>query len=215
VTDFGFGQDSLGVRVGTHFAEAGRAKGLLLVERWDQEQTDWVSRKLGGEAAGRPGFFQPKGRDFRTLGVAPYSITEGYPNSIVSTGWERVLQLAIGGGGTTYASANCRIGVGTATAATTTAMIDLQAATGPTGRYWAMLDATPTTSAGTATRRLSFVATFATGVANIAWQEEGIDQGVATGTGAVVGQLLNRLVSNQSTKVSGQTWTATFSLDFV
>jgi hypothetical protein len=32
--------------------------------------------------------------------------------------------------------------------------------------------------------------------------------------GASTTPLLNRLVSNQSTKVSGQTWTATFLLDF-
>jgi hypothetical protein len=214
VTDFGFGSDDFGVRVGTYLAEAGRAKGLLLVERWDQEQTDWVSRKLGGEAAGRPGFFQPKGRDFRTLGVEPYSISEGYPNVVTTGGWDRILTLAFAGGGTTYASASCRIGVGTATNAAASGNTDLFAATGPTGRYFAMVDSTPAVSAGTATRRLSFVATFATGVANIAWQEECIDQGTTTGTGATTAQMLNRLVSNQSTKVSGQTWTATFALDF-
>jgi hypothetical protein len=214
MTDVGFGTDTFGVGVRTQLHEAGRAKGLLLVERWDQDQSSWVSRLLGGEPAGKPGFQQPKAADFRTLGVQPYLVTEGYSNLVTTGGWDRILTLAFGGGGTTYASANARIGVGTGTLAAASGQTDLNAAQGAAGRYFAMLDATPTTSAGTAVRRLSFVATFATGVANIAWQEECIDQGTTTGTGATVGAMLNRLVSNQSTKVSGQTWTATFNLDF-
>ncbi len=212
MTDRGFGSDSFGVGVRSHFQDVGQAKGLLLVERWDQDQSNWVSRKLGGERAGRPGFRQPKGYEFRALGVDPYLITEGYSNLVTTGGWDRVLTLAFGGGGTSYASANCRIGVGTGTTAPASGNTDLVGA-GAAGEYWAMLDATPTTSAGTAVRRLSFVATFGTGVANIAWQEEAIDQGTVAGTG-VVGTMLNRIVSNQSTKVSGQTWTATFALDF-
>lgn len=213
MSDRGFAADAFGVGVGAHFQDVGRAKGLLLVERWDQDQSSWVSRKLGGERAGRPGFRQPKGYEFRALGVDPYLITEGYPNGVVTGGWSRLLTLAFGGGGTSYASASCRIGVGTGTTAFASGDADLVAAQGAAGRYFAMVDSTPTTAAGTARGRLSFVATFATGVANIAWQEECVDQGTTTGTGAVVGAMLNRLVSNQSTKVSGQTWTATFNID--
>jgi hypothetical protein len=70
-------------------------------------------------------------------------------------------------------------------------------------------------AAGTATQRLSFTATFATGDANFVWAEWGIDQGVAgSGTAAATTPLLNRAVSAQGTKVSGQTWTATAALDF-
>jgi hypothetical protein len=214
VSDVGFGTDAFGIGARLGLGDTARERGLLLVERWDTDQSSWVSRRLGGEQAGMPGFFQPKGYEFRTLGVDPYLITEGYTNLVTTGGWDRVLTLAFGGGGTTYASANCRIGVGTGTLAAASGQTDLNAAQGAAGRYFAMLDATPTTSAGTAVRRLSFVATFGTGVANIAWQEECVDQGTTTGTGATVGAMLNRLVSNQSTKVSGQTWTATFNLDF-
>lgn len=212
MSDVGFGADSFGVGAEAHLQEVGREQGLLLVERWDADQTSWVSHKLGGERAGHPGFFQPKGFEFRALGVDPYLITEGYTNLVTTGGWDRILTLAFAGGGSTYASASCRIGVGTGTAAAASGNTDL-AATGSGNRYFAMVDATPTTSAGTAVRRLSVVATFGTGVANFAWNEECIDQGTTTGT-AVVATMLNRLVSNQSSKVSGQTWTATFNLDF-
>jgi hypothetical protein len=68
---------------------------------------------------------------------------------------------------------------------------------------------------GSVSRRLSFTATFATGDANFVWAEWGIDQATTgSGTGAASGILLNRAVSAQGTKVSGQTWTATAALDF-
>jgi hypothetical protein len=214
VSDRGFAADTFGIGVRLGLGDFASERGLLLVERWDEDQTSWVSRRLGGERAGKPGFFQPKGHEFRALGVEPYAITEGYSNLVTTGGWDRILTLAFGGGGTSYASASCRIGVGTANTAAASGNTDLAAVTGASGRYWAMVDGTPTTSVGTAVRRLSMVATFATGVANIAWAEEAIDQGTTTGTAGSVGAMLNRLVSNQSTKVSGQTWTATFNLDF-
>lgn len=207
----------MGVRVGlAPWQEAGRETGGITIARWDEDATSWVSRRLGGDNAGKPGFIQPSSRMFRQLQVDPYSITSSLPhehNLITTTGWNQVLVLAFGGGGTTYASASCRLGVGTASAAASASQTDLSSATG-TGKWWQPIDSTPTTAAGTASKRLVFVATFGTGVANFAWGEWGLDQGTTTGSAASVGALLNRAVSAQGTKVSGQTWTATANLDF-
>lgn len=217
MTEIAYGFDTMGVHVGVApWVESGREVGHIVVSRWDEDATSWVSRKLGGEPAGKPGFIQPTDRHFQRAKVDPYSITQSLPhehNLITTVGWNQVLTLAFGGGGTTYASANCRLGVGTATAAASASQTDIQGTT-ISGRYWQPISATPTTAAGTASKRLVFTATVGTGDANFHWQEWGLDQGTTTGSGVVVGALLNRAVSDQGTKVSGQTWTATANLDF-
>lgn len=214
MSDSGRAADAFGVQVGLAIPESGRARGMLTVARWDDDAASWVSRKLGGEAVGRRGFVQPGPRDFARFKVAPYSETTDGPNLLVTGGWDRVLTLAIAGGGTTYASANARIGVGTATAAAASSQSDLSAATAAgTNRYWKQVSGAPTVGTGTAVRRLQFVSTFGTGVANFAWAEEGVDAGGADADNGAATSLLNRLVSAQGTKASGQTWTATFNID--
>ena len=224
MTEIGFAFDSMGVHKGglppvLPWQEAGREMGHFTVARWDNEQTDWASRRLGGEGTGQRGFIPPNDVMFRQLKINPYSVTTSDPrdhNIIVVGGWQRILSLVIGGGGQAWDSTHTRIGVGTATSATATGQTDL-AATG-TGRWFNMCTGVGITGAGTggsSTCRLSFTSTFATADANFPWQEWGIDQGtVGSGTGAVVPVLLNRAVSAQSTKNQGMTWTATANLDF-
>jgi hypothetical protein len=219
MTEIGFGTDGMGLHVGmAPWQESAREVGGIAVARWDEDATSWASRKMGGESAGRQGFVPPNDVMFRQLGIKPYSVTASLPhehNLFTTGGWNRLLSLAIGAGGTTFASASCRIGVGTASAAASASQNDLSAATGPTGRFFNMVTGSGIIAAGTATQRLSFTATFATGDANFVWAEWGIDQGVAgSGTAAATTPLLNRAVSAQGTKVSGQTWTATAALDF-
>jgi hypothetical protein len=219
MSEIGFGTDGMGLHVGmAPWQEAGREAGHFTVARWDEDATSWASRKMGGETAGRQGFVPPNDVMFRQLGIKPYAVTTSLPhehNLFTTGGWNRLLTLAIAGGGSTYASATCRIGVGTASAAASASQTDLSAATGPTGRFFNMVTGSGIIAAGTATQRLSFTATFATGDANFVWAEWGIDQGVAgSGTAAATATLLNRAVSAQGTKVSGQTWTATAALDF-
>lgn len=221
MTEMAFGRESMGVHVGVApWLDAGREVGHLTVARWDAEQTEWASRKLGGEGTGEPGFVQPNDVMFRQLHVRPFSVTTSPPdehNLITRAGYQRIFALMTGGGGTTWASATCRIGVGTATQAAATGDTDLIAITGTAARWFNMVTGNGVTGAGTATCRLSFTSTFATGDANFPnpWQEWAIDMGAAgSGTGAATATLLNRAVSPQGSKVSGQTWTATANLDF-
>ena len=218
MSETAFGADAIGVHVGMNWRDSGYEVGHITVMRWDAEQSDWASKKFGGAGTGQHGFVPPNEVMFHQLKVRPYSVTVSDPrdhNLLTTGGWDRILTLAIGGGGTSYASASARIGVGTGTTAPASGNTDLVAATGPTGRFFNLVTGNGTTSAGTAVRRLSFTATFATGDANFHWQEWCIDQGtVGSGTGATVGTMMNRAVSDQGTKVSGQTWTATANLDF-
>lgn len=215
--DQGRGAESIGIHVDAPMQESGRnERGFLVVQRYDRDQTSWLSRQLGGEPAGRPGFVQPQPADFARLGLVPYSetITE-HSNLFTTGGWDRMLALSIGSAVQAYDATHTRIGIGTATAAAASGDTSLTA-TG-TASVWSRVTGVGTVGTGTGSRRLSFVSTFGTGDANMAWAEWGIDQGTATGvsTGAATTPLLNHAVSAQGTKASGQTWTATALLDVV
>jgi hypothetical protein len=224
MTELGFGMDGMGIHAGmAPWQEAGREAGHFTVARFDNEMSDWASRKMGGEGTGQRGYIPPNDLTFHQLGIKPYSVTMSpwdEHNLFTTAGWTRILTLAINGGGTTFASGTCRIGVGTGTATTGTAAAttatDLSAATGPTGRFFQPVNGTPTVSlTGTGVARLALTSVFDTGSANFTWSEWCIDQGAAvTGTGAAVATMLNRAVSAQGSKVQGNTWTATCNLDF-
>ena len=213
--DSAAGRDALGVAAGTSGLESGRERALIVVRKWDGDQTGWASRRLGGEPPGRPGFVQPTDRDFARLGVDPYDVSQAIGNLITQAGWGRVLTLAVAGGGQGYDATHTRVGVGTATAAATTAQTDLQAATGTANRLWVMGTGVGTTGTGTGTARLTIVGnTVGSGDGNFAWAEWGVDQGTASGSGASTTPLLNRAVAALGTKASPATWTATVQLDF-
>jgi hypothetical protein len=104
------------------------------------------------------------------------------------------------GTGTNFATANAKIGVGDSTTAFAVAQTDLQAAT---NKLRKAVDAGyPTIS----TNVLTFQATFGAAEANFAWQEWGIFNAASAGT------MLNRVVENNGTKLSGQTWVFQVSL---
>jgi hypothetical protein len=182
-----------------------------VIRRWDEEQVSWASQRLGGAAFGRRGFIEPTHIDFEALGVKSYWTTEHVGNVIVNVGWTRLMNLLTNQGATqAYDATHTRIGVGigvTAAAATDT---DLSASTGSTNRQWKLVS-----GAGTlGTRTLAWSASFASAEGNFHWQEWGVDNGTADGTGASTAPLLNHAVSDQSTKVSGQVWTPTVTFTF-
>ncbi len=209
--------DGMGVSVSTALGESGRSHTRWLIERYDQGATSWASQRLGGEPIGSPGFLQPSIFDFRRLGVTPYDTSEVLGNLITNGGWGRLLTLAIGGGGTAYDATHTRIGVGTGTAGASGNDTSL-GGTGSVGAQYNLVSGAGTATNGTGTSgtgsaTLAFAATFGTGDANFHWQEFCVDQGTASGTAAVA-TLLNHKISDQGTKVSGQTWTATVTFSF-
>ena len=122
-----------------------------------------------------------------------YDHSEFAPNLLVNEGIQLLEDLLIGAGGTAFDNANARLGVGTdatAAAATQTGLLGTTA--------FAAMEATyPQRSAQTLTWR----AVFDGATANFSWQEFTVDNGAAGGIN------LNRKVSDQGTKASGQIWT--------
>jgi len=101
---------------------------------------------------------------------------------------------------TLWDDVNARVGVGDSSLAADPTQTGLQ---GTNQEYAGMDDLYPQRSAQT----LSWRGTFGGTVANFAWNEFTVDNGATAGIN------LNRLVSAQGTKVSGQTWILTVSIE--
>jgi hypothetical protein len=144
-------------------------------------RTRWTIRKYASDDAYRRGV------------AFDESHIEG--NLLLNEGITRALNLIAGTTTNPFNNANARIGVGDSSTAEAAAQTDLQAATNKT--YKAMEATYPTVSGQT----ITFRSVFGSGDANYAWNEFVVDNG------ATAGEALNRKVSAQGTKASGQTWT--------
>ncbi len=118
-------------------------------------------------------------------------------NILLNEGINLMLTLLTGGAGTAFNNANAYIGVGDSTASESASQTGLQAASNKT--YKAMASSYPAISGQTVT----FRAVFGSSDANYAWNEFS----VANGSNDSTATNLNRKVSSQGTKASGQTWT--------
>ena len=152
-------------------------------------KTVWTIRKYADDLAYAQG----------CLLEAP-AIIEG--NLMLNEGIGAHLLLLTGGSETAFNNANARLGVGDSTASEAASQTDLQAASNKT--YKAMAATYPLIAAQTVT----FRSVFASADANYAWQEFVVDNG----SGAA--KTLNRKVSSQGTKASGQTWTLDLAITF-
>jgi hypothetical protein len=216
--------EHLGAAVLSPFGDVCVVQTSWNVKRYDEDMTAWALRKLGYDGT-RPPMPEDAGltpAQFAKAGIKPYSETQhDNANMIVQQGW---VWLLGGVAGTTmstkFSAANARIGVGTSTATASYTQTYLQGDTGSasTTSYYQLVSTAPVISTGSTPPTLVFTASFGTGVANFAWQEFGTDNATASGVylnGLSGGfALFNRGVSNQGTKVSGQTWTATETISF-
>lgn len=129
-------------------------------------------------------------------------------NLLLNEGIQRMEDLLIGAGGTTYANANAYIGVGDTSTAEAATQTELQATQNAANRFYKGMNATfPSRSNQT----VSWQSDFTSSEANFAWAEWTIAAAASTasGSGYLVGTTnLNRKVSSLGTKTTG-TWTLT------
>lgn len=125
-----------------------------------------------------------------------YNQAQFTQNLLLNEGITRLQNLLIGGGGTTFGNANAYLGVGDSSTAASATQTGLQAATNKL--YVAMDESYPTISNQTTT----WQSTFGSGDANFAWNEFTVANGSSDAS-----ENLNRKVSAQGTKASGQIWT--------
>jgi hypothetical protein len=214
--------ERLVVAVGLGMHEHISVQTSFNVKRYDAEQTAWAARRMGfGDWLPPLGGVQGLTPDqFASVGIHPYLETqEDDCNLIVQAGWVALLG---GVAGTTmspkFDATHARIGAGTSATAAAYAQTTLQGDTGvsSTTSYFKLVSGAPTIATGSSPATLTFVAAFGTAVANFAWQEFGTDAGTAdsVSNSTTGGTFFNRGVSNQGTKASGQTWTATETISF-
>ncbi len=143
----------------------------------------WVIRRYADEAAYLEGKY--------------YSLSEIAANVLLNEGITEALKLIAGLPADAYSNTNAYLGVGDSNTAAAAAQTGLQA--GSNKAYAAMASGYPSVSAQTVTWR----AVFGSGAANFAWKEFTVNNTSSDDTG----DNLNRKVSDQGTKVSGQVWT--------
>jgi hypothetical protein len=129
------------------------------------------------------------------LGNKPYEVSLIDGNLLLNEGIAEMWDLIIGAAATAFNNANARIGVGDSATAADATQTDLQAATNKA--YVGMESGFPSRSGQTVTFRSIFDGS----TANYAWNEFAVDNGATDGMG------MNRKVSAQGTKASGQVWT--------
>ena len=154
-------------------------------------RTRWAIKKFADDAA------FASGQPFEEVPI------EG--NILLNEGINALLTLAAGGTETAYNNANARLGVGdqtTAEAATQTGL-NPAATVGANELYKAMDSGYPTYGTN---QEIVFRSTFTGTEANFDWNEFTVDNG------ATASKNLNRKVSAQGTKVSGQTWQLTLTI---
>ncbi len=147
-----------------------------------QYKTEWLIRKFADDAA--------------FASDAPFEEVKIEGNLLLNEGITELLNLLIGATATAFNNANSYIGVGDSTTAEAASQTDLQATTNKL--YKAMSATYPSVSGQTVTFQSAFTGTDA----NYAWQEFTVSN-----TSSGTGKNLNRKVSAQGTKTSGQTWT--------
>jgi hypothetical protein len=119
---------------------------------------------------------------------------------LVDAGRNAMVQLTTGASTAHFDNANSYIGVGASSTAHSVSQTDLL--TTPTRKA---MDATYPQGASNV---ITFRSTFATGDANIAWNEWGVFNASSAGT------MLNRKVESLGTKTGTQTWQFTVTLTF-
>jgi hypothetical protein len=161
---------------------------VAFVEKFDDDQTDWVRTKLG--------ILTPSGDDFARLGVKPYDTALDEGNLVTTAGLNRLTALLIAGGGQGLTNTATRLGVGNSAGGAAIGDTDLGAAAGSANRWFQIMDATyPQQSNGVLTAK----ATWATGDGNFAWNEWGLDVGTPT---VVSGNTVAALFFNHKTSAA-------------
>lgn len=158
------------------------------VDKFDQDQTDWVTD--------RAGLSRPQAADFAQLRIEPVETAEEDGNLLTTAGLNRLTSLLIGAGGQALTATALRLGVGDGAGTAAVGDTDLSASAGSTHRQFYVMDSTyPTQSNGVVTAK----STFGSSDANFVWNEWGLDVGTPTVSN---GTTVNALLFNHKTSAA-------------
>lgn len=216
--DKGRGRDGVGIAAGVAVADRAVYQTAWQVARFDaglyekkvkplcKRAGEWLLVAAAYRALGNLIEAARKERDAWKLLLEAdgwaYHVSRFPSNLLLNEGINEAWNLICGAGGTTaYNNANAQIGVGDSTTAEAATQTDLQAATNKL--YKGMETGFPTSGS---TQKATWKSSFGSSEGNYAWQEFSLRNG------ATADKNLNRKVSAQGTKTSGQTWTVTLDI---
>lgn len=159
-------------------------------------RTKWTIRRYRSEDYDRLG----EKAEPCAFGELP-AVSEVDGNLLLNEGIAELWDLAITTGATKFDNTNAYIGVGDSSTAASASQTGLQATTNKL--YKAMETSYPSRSSQTVTWR----SVFGSSDANFSWQEFTV-----ANANSDSGDNLNRKVSDQGTKASGQTWTVDLAI---
>lgn len=163
-------------------------------------QAKWGIRRFASEADRLANKVYSKEEALALFGAEQE--TEFSPNLLLNEGINMLWTILCSSGGTKFDNANAYLGVGDSTTAAAASQTGLQASTNKL--YKAMDVSYPTYGTN---QKATWKATFGSSEANFSWQEFTVANGNSdTATN------LNRKVSDQGTKASGQTWELTLEI---
>lgn len=179
------------MKKGTDTAKASDTLGIkekrALLEKIFEKAT-WTIRKFAND------------EDYKTN--KPYEVSKFEGNLLLNEGINEIWTILCSSGGTKFDNSNAYLGVGDSSTAESASQTGLLAATNKL--YKAMDTGYPTYGTG---QKATWKATFGGAEANFAWNEFTVANGNSDAA-----KNLNRKVSSQGTKQSGQTWELTLEI---
>jgi hypothetical protein len=132
----------------------------------------------------------------------PFEVSEIDGNVMLNEGIDEMWRLTCSASGSEFSNANAYLGVGDSSTSETASQTGLQAVTNKV--YVAMESGYPTYGSS---QKATWKSSFGAAVGNFAWNEFTVANGDSNGA-----KNLNRKVSAQGTKTSGQTWELTLEI---
>ena len=159
-------------------------------------KTEWGVKRFASEADRLAGRVYSKEEALRLFGAEQETKFDG--NCLLNEGMNELWTILCSSSGTKYDNSNAQLGTGTSNTAADPADSSL------TSGVWKAMDVSYPTY-GTLNQAV-WKSTFGSGDANQAWNEFSVRNG------ASADKMLNRKVSAQGTKTSGQTWELTLTI---
>jgi hypothetical protein len=200
VLDAGKGSDSVAVAQGVHVYDGMKHKTVARIDKFTDPEN--IIHRL--VTLGCPMEILKRAFADKYLGTVEFDSGDPDGNLCLNSGIQGFEKLIAGLSSppTAWNNASAYLGVGDSTVAAAATQTDLQASTNYT--YVGMASGYPSQSSQT----LSWQSSFGSAQANYAWNEFVVSDASSKGSGTC----LNRLVSSQGTKTSGQTWVLTLSI---
>ena len=187
LNEIGKGKEKINITEQKGILEKAFENAVWKIARWASEEDRKAGKIYSSEEA------------LKLFKAPQFSEIKG--NILLNSGINELWTLVCSSGGTKFDNTNAQLGVGDSNTAENATQTDLQATTNKA--YAGMVSGYPTYGTN---QKATWKASFDGNAANFAWNE------FVVRNGATASKCLNRKVSAQGTKTSGQVWELTLEI---